>query len=228
MRRRDVLGCGLSAMAIAGLAVTDARAQAKYPERPIKLVVPFVAGGINDTVARLWADRVRTRSAASSSRTRAAPAARSAGRPSPMPSPTAIRSCSAAPASQVLNPLGMSSPLYDPIKDFEPIAVLAFSELTLAVHPSLPVHTLKELDRLRQGESGQADLRLRRYRHHDPSRRRTVQVARGHPRHRPRPLQGVRRLAHRRHQRTAADGRRQHHRAGARTRPRPANCACSS
>jgi tripartite-type tricarboxylate transporter receptor subunit TctC len=47
--------------------------------------------------------------------------------------------------SQVLNPIGMSKPLYDPIKDFEPIAILAVTALTIVVTPSLPVHTLKEL-----------------------------------------------------------------------------------
>jgi tripartite-type tricarboxylate transporter receptor subunit TctC len=59
MKRREVLALGLSA-ALGGLAPRHALAQAKYPDRPIKLIVPFVPGGVNDTVARLWADRVKT------------------------------------------------------------------------------------------------------------------------------------------------------------------------
>jgi len=39
----------------------------------------------------------------------------------------------------------MSKPLYDPIKDFEGIAILAVSALSIVVTPSLPVHSLKEL-----------------------------------------------------------------------------------
>ena len=61
MKRRDVLALGLSAAALGGLAPRQALAQAKYPDRPIKLVVPFVPGGVNDTVARLWADRALPR-----------------------------------------------------------------------------------------------------------------------------------------------------------------------
>ncbi len=145
MRRRDVLGCGLSAMAMAGLAVTDAPAQAKYPERPIKLVVPFVAGGINDTVARLWADRVRTSLGSVFIENQGGAGGAVGGAAVAHAQPDGYTLLLGGAGSQVLNPLGMSRPLYDPIKDFEPIAVLAFSELTLAVHPSLPVHSLKEL-----------------------------------------------------------------------------------
>src|SRR5215831_17374804 len=62
MRRRDVLvlGTAWSGLAAApAILAPTARAQSKYPDRPIKLVVPFVPGGVNDAVARLWADRVK-------------------------------------------------------------------------------------------------------------------------------------------------------------------------
>jgi len=39
----------------------------------------------------------------------------------------------------------MVKPLYDPIKDFEPIAILAVPALTIVVNPGIPLHTLKEL-----------------------------------------------------------------------------------
>ena len=47
--------------------------------------------------------------------------------------------------SQVINPIAATRPLYDPIKDFEPIALLGLTGLTIAVNPSLPVKNLKEL-----------------------------------------------------------------------------------
>ena len=60
----------------------------------------------------------------------------------------------------------MSKPPYDPIKDFEPIAILAVTALTLIVNPALPVHTLKELiayakanpDKLVYGSAGTGSM----------------------------------------------------------------------
>ena len=56
MNRRD---CATRPGAAAALAARDALAQAVFPSRPIKLVVPFSAGGVNDIVGRQWAERVK-------------------------------------------------------------------------------------------------------------------------------------------------------------------------
>src|SRR5215471_12970879 len=131
MKRRDLLAFG-AAMLCASATTRRALAQAKYPDRPIKLVVPFVPGGVNDAVARLWADRVKA------------------------PLGTVfIENQGGGGGSQVLNPIAMSKPLYDPIKDFEPIAILATTSLTIAVTPALPVHTLKELIAYAKANPGQ-------------------------------------------------------------------------
>jgi len=47
MKRRDVLGCGLAVVVAGGLELASfpAQAQSKYPERPIRLIVPFAPGG---------------------------------------------------------------------------------------------------------------------------------------------------------------------------------------
>src|SRR5829696_1226138 len=61
MNRRDVLKLSLAASAAsvaAPFVASPARAQV-YPNRPIRLVVPFSAGGVNDVVARLYADKVK-------------------------------------------------------------------------------------------------------------------------------------------------------------------------
>src|SRR5438552_15568172 len=57
MNRRGVLLLGLASLST-GVA-TPLLGQGKYPERPIKLMVAFSAGGVNDMVARQWADRVK-------------------------------------------------------------------------------------------------------------------------------------------------------------------------
>ena len=56
MRRRDLLALSLAALP---MALRPAAAQAKYPERPIRLVIPFPPGGVYDAVGRPWADRVK-------------------------------------------------------------------------------------------------------------------------------------------------------------------------
>ena len=58
LNRREVLRSGLAASA-AALAAPGAFAQAPFPSRPIKLVVPFSAGGVNDIVGRQWAERIK-------------------------------------------------------------------------------------------------------------------------------------------------------------------------
>jgi len=60
MNRRDLLAFGSVSLAASALTPFSAFAQSKYPERPIKLMIAFSAGGVNDVVGRQWADRVRT------------------------------------------------------------------------------------------------------------------------------------------------------------------------
>ena len=147
MRRRELLGLGLYAAALAGLCgrPVAALAQARYPDRPIKLIVPFVPGGVNDIVARLWADRVKSSLGSVFIENQGGAGGAVGGAAVAHAQPDGYTLLLGGAGSQVLNPLGMSKPLYDPIKDFEPIAILALSALTLAVNPALPVHTLKEL-----------------------------------------------------------------------------------
>src|SRR5438477_9575784 len=58
MNRREVLWQGLAGLA--GSAVqSGALAQARYPDRPIKLIVPFAPGGATDVAGRLWAERMK-------------------------------------------------------------------------------------------------------------------------------------------------------------------------
>jgi tripartite-type tricarboxylate transporter receptor subunit TctC len=144
MKRRDLLAFG-AAMLCIGTRGSRALAQAKYPDRPIKLVVPFVPGGVNDAVARLWADRVKASLGTVFIENQGGAGGAVGGAAVAHAQPDGYTILLGGAGSQVLNPIAMSKPLYDPIKDFEPIAILATTSLTIAVTPSLPVHTLKEL-----------------------------------------------------------------------------------
>ncbi|MDP3415263.1 tripartite tricarboxylate transporter substrate binding protein [Falsiroseomonas sp.] len=57
MNRRHLLGAGLAALAAPSFT-TAARAQGNWPNQPIRLVVPFAAGGPTDIPARLFAERM--------------------------------------------------------------------------------------------------------------------------------------------------------------------------
>jgi tripartite-type tricarboxylate transporter receptor subunit TctC len=59
MNRRDILKTGLASLATTTLAPLAALAQGRYPERPIRLVVPFAPGGATDVVGRLWAEKMK-------------------------------------------------------------------------------------------------------------------------------------------------------------------------
>ncbi len=144
MRRRDVLAVG-AAMLCSGRTLSPALAQAKYPDRPIKLVVPFVPGGVNDAVARLWADRVKGPLGTVFIENQGGAGGAVGGAAVARAQPDGYTLLLGGAGSQVLNPTAMSKPPYDPIKDFEPIAILALAALTLVVTPALPVHTLKDL-----------------------------------------------------------------------------------
>lgn len=144
MKRRDLLAFGATMLCI-GTTASRALAQAKYPDRPIKLVVPFVPGGVNDIVARLWTDRVKATLGAVYIENQGGAGGAVGAAAVARAQPDGYTLLLGGDGSQVLNPIAMSKPPYDPIKDFEPVAILATTSLTIAVTPSLPVHTLQEL-----------------------------------------------------------------------------------
>ena len=165
MRRRDVLALGLVSLPAAlrpRSASAQAKDRAKYPEHPIRLVVPRTAGGVVDVVARLWAERVKSQLGAivienqgGGGGTIAATAvARAAG--------DGYTLLAGTTSELVINPVIMSQPSYDPVKDFVPIAITAVSVSSLMVHESVPVRTLPELiayakanpGKLRYGSAG--------------------------------------------------------------------------
>ena len=60
MNRRDLLVLSSSTLAATTLASISASAQTKFPDHPIRLIVPFAPGGVVDVIGRLWADKMQT------------------------------------------------------------------------------------------------------------------------------------------------------------------------
>src|ERR1700755_2652522 len=140
----DILGCvrAVCAVAIGLLAPLPCVAQT-YPNRPIELVVPFVAGGTTDTMARLIAQRLTDSWSVPAIVT---------NRPGGGSTIGTVQVAKAAPDGHTLlvttiafaiNASLQKQP-YDAVNDFTAISELASIPLMLVVHPSLPVTNLKE------------------------------------------------------------------------------------
>jgi tripartite-type tricarboxylate transporter receptor subunit TctC len=141
--RRTFLRLAAGAAALPGVSRVS-RAQA-YPTRPIRLVVPFPPGGAFDAVGRPWADRMKSllgtmvveNIGGGGSSLGASAAARA--------QPDGYTILLGGTQTHVNEALLKSRPLYDPAKDLDPIAGVAAYFLGIAVHPVVPVQTLKEL-----------------------------------------------------------------------------------
>src|SRR6266699_2706021 len=140
MNRRELLAAGL-----ASLAPWAASAQARYPERPIRLIVPFAPGGATDVVGRLWADRIRPNLGTVVTENKASGGGALGASEVARAQPDGYTFLFGNTSTQVLLPVLMSRPPYDPLKDFTSIYILCVAPTVIVVNPSVPVRTLREL-----------------------------------------------------------------------------------
>jgi tripartite-type tricarboxylate transporter receptor subunit TctC len=148
------------AIALVLLAGLGALAQAQdYPSKPIRLILGFPPGGSNDIVARLLAPKISETLGASvvvenrpgANATIAAElVARSA------PDGYAVLLGSASPLA--ISPHTFSKISYDPLRDFAGITTVAMTPELVAVHPSVPARTLKELIAVAKAQPGKLNF----------------------------------------------------------------------
>src|SRR5260370_9810628 len=143
MNRRDVLAAGLAFLSTAAFAPHGARA--RYPDRPIRLIVPFAPGGATDVVGRLWAQKIGPGLGTVVIENRASGGGALGASEVARAQPDGYTFLFGNTSTQVLLPLLMSRPPYDPLRDFTSIYILCVSPTVIVVHPSVPVHTPKEL-----------------------------------------------------------------------------------
>jgi len=154
MNRRDLLTFAFVALPATALTPLWAVAQAKYPERPIKLMVAFSAGGVNDVVGRQWADRMKPLLGTVYVENQGGGSGTIATGEVARAQPDGHTLLLGSTSTMVLNPMTMAKVPYDPIKDFLPIAILCVSTTSIVVHPSVPVKNLKELIAHAKANSG--------------------------------------------------------------------------
>lgn len=125
--------------AVAGLAWAQT-----YPERPIRLVVPFPPGGAFDAVGRPWADKMKPLLGTVVVENIGGAGASLGANAVAKAQPDGYTILLGGTQTHVNEALLKSRPLYDPVKDLDAIASVAAYYLGIAVHPSVPVQTLKE------------------------------------------------------------------------------------
>src|SRR5712672_698130 len=140
----------------AGLLVacaTLAAAQADYPNRPVRLIIPFPPGGSNDVVGRMIGDQLGKqlgKQVIIDNRAGAGGVIGTELASHATPDGYTILVISLAYA---VNPWLYKLP-YDPIKAFAPIGVMGSGPNVVVVHPDLPVHSIKELVALAKQKPG--------------------------------------------------------------------------
>ena len=143
-------------LAIALIATSPATAQ-DYPRKQIDLIVPFVAGGTTDNIARLiaqrfsdsWTQTVIVNNRPGSGGTLAAQLVAKA----PPDGHTLLITTIGFTITAAMQKLP-----YDPIKDFAPITELASLPLMLVVHPSVPATNLQEFIAIAKAKQGGLDF----------------------------------------------------------------------
>jgi len=151
--RRKILAGLLGAAALAALPV-HAQSQA-YPNRPIRIIVPFAVGGIADTFARAigiklteaWGQPVVIENRTGAGGNIGAEAVAKAP-------PDGYTLVMGNIGTHAVNPYLIKNMPFDPLKDFVPIAHVLDAEGLLVVHPSVPAQSVPELIALARRESG--------------------------------------------------------------------------
>ncbi len=146
--RRQIIGLAAAAMSLPALAQTSS-----FPQRPVRIVVPYTTGGSNDVIARLLAQQLQE--------TWGQPVVVE-NKPGAAGNIGASDIAKSAPDGHSLlltninivsmNPGLIANMPFDPQKDFAPISLLGTTALALVVHPSVPANNVRELiDLARKG-----------------------------------------------------------------------------
>src|ERR1700685_3364094 len=126
-------------------AATNPAAAAAWPDRPVKVIVGFTPGGPTDLVARLVAQKLTEQAGKNFYVENVPGAGGNVG---------AVKAAQSAPDGYTFlvtggnltnNPFLFANAGFDPIKDFDAVTVGAATPVVLAINPSVPAQTVKEL-----------------------------------------------------------------------------------
>ena len=137
---------GKTALSAFGLLCAFAALAQNFPNKPIRIIVPFAAGGTSDILARAlgphvtnaWGQPVIVENKPGANGNVGAEfVARSA--------PDGYTMLLSDVGALAINPSVYASMPFDPVKDFSPVVMVSYSPHVLAVHPSVPASNVREL-----------------------------------------------------------------------------------
>jgi tripartite-type tricarboxylate transporter receptor subunit TctC len=151
-RREAIAGCGGGLAMLTGLPALaqsafaqPALAQAVYPSRTVKMIVPYPAGGTTDFLGRMVADQLKTGLGATVIVENKPGAGTTLGADQvARAEPDGYTLLMATSTTLAINKTLYKKLPYDPVKDFAPIALVAGVPFALIINPQLPAKTLSE------------------------------------------------------------------------------------
>ena len=125
-----------------------------YPRGPVRMILPFPAGGGVDAAGRILAQKLSESFGKPFVIENRGGANGNIGTEAAAKAPNDGATLLFTGAGFVTNPSLYKSVPYDPIKDFDPVSLMALGPNVLVVHPSLPVHSVQELIALAKAQPG--------------------------------------------------------------------------
>src|SRR5688572_20415473 len=148
--RRLAFACAAALTALASFAYAQ-----NYPVKPVRMIVPFVAGGNTDIIARVVTGEMAKTLGQQIVIENRGGAGSTIGTEAVAKSPPDGYTLLMVSAAHVINPAMIRKLPYDSIRDFAPITIVADVPTAFAVHPQLPVRNVKEFIALARARPGQ-------------------------------------------------------------------------
>jgi tripartite-type tricarboxylate transporter receptor subunit TctC len=157
LRRRELLA-GTSALAAAAAftsLATPAQAQAAYPSRPIRLIIPFAPGGVTDTSGRIVAEYLSRKLGQQVVPDNRPGASGNIGsQVAATAEPDGHTLLLVLDGTFVINPHVYDKVPFNPVRDFAPVGKIGDSTIMLVAYPGAKVKTLAEVIALSKKEPG--------------------------------------------------------------------------
>lgn len=130
-----------------------------YANKPVRLIVPFPAGGGSDVIGRIVAQKLGERLAQQVIVDNRAGAGGSIGTEAVVrAAPDGYTVVLASTSEIAINPTLYSKLSYDTVKDLAPVAMIASTPMVVVIHPSLPVKAMKDLIALAKAKPGEVNV----------------------------------------------------------------------